>query len=134
LLVAGVTALRWISTSLVIAIGAFAMAGGLGVANEVIVVDRNAATGVAILGALLIAAGVVLRPSASASTDRPAIKKVRVLASTFVMGFGALLVAHDFVAPPAHSDAAAFEIALGALMLIAGLALRPGAQRTGGSQ
>jgi hypothetical protein len=129
-----VTALRWVSTSFVIALGALAVAGGLGVAPELIVVDRRAATGVAILGALLITAGFILRPYAPTCADRPTPKNLRVLASVFVIVFGGLLVAHDLAAPPIHSDAAAFEIVLGALILIAGLVLRPRAERAQGSK
>jgi hypothetical protein len=128
------TVLRWASTSFVIALGALAVAGGLSVAPELIVVDRRAAAGVAILGALLLAAGFILRPYAPTRGDRPTPKSLRVLASMFVIVFGGLLVAHDLAAPPIHADAAAFEIVLGALMLISGLVLRPRAERTEGSK
>lgn len=127
------TALRWISTSFVIAVGTFLLAGGLGVATELIVIDRRADAVAGILGALLIATGFILRPFTPTHAARPP-KTVRVLASIFVMALGGLLVAHDFADPPVHSDAAAFEILLGILMLIAGLVLRPGAERAGGSK
>ena len=128
------TALRWASTSFVIALGALAGAGGLGVAPELIIVDRKAAASVAILGALLIAAGFILRPYAATHGDRPTPKSLRVLASIFVIVFGGLLVAHDLAAPPIHADAAVFEIVLGALVLISGLVLRPRADRTEASK
>ena len=128
------TVLRWASTSFVISLGALAVAGGLSVAPELIVVDPRAAPGVAIVGALLLAAGFILRPSALTGDDRPTPKHLRVLASMFVIVLGGLLVGHDLAAPPIHPEAAAFEIVLGALMLISGLLLRPRAERTEGSK
>jgi len=128
------TVLRWASTSFVIALGALAVAGGLSVAPELIVVDRRAAAGAAILGALLIAAGFILRPHAPTRGHRPTPKNLRGLASMFVIVFGGLLVAHALADPPVHSDAATFEIVLGAFILISGLVLRRPAARVEGSK
>src|SRR5258705_9842537 len=118
---------RWVAIVFVIALGALLVIGGFGIAPELIVVDAHFQIGASLLGALMIAAGMLLRPNAHTIPPRRISIVVHWLASAFLMALGGYLIAGGLGLFPltVHADAAVIALTLGIVLAVIGFAFRP---------